>query len=104
MLHKVGDVVKIKSNVEPCRCFMLNKDGTRVMGLRYSPRDNDGYVFNQDMINHYGGKEFKVSGISFSFGSPSYKLEKLNGDPIGFFWTDEMFENMNPTFCCSSLI
>ena len=81
MLHKVGDVVKIKSNVEPCICFMLNKDGTRDI----SRECEKGYSFNQDMINHYGGKEFKVSGISFSFGSPSYKLEKLNGDPIGFF-------------------
>lgn len=100
MLHKVGDVVRIKSNVEPCRCFMLNKDGTRDMGLRYEK----GYSFNWDMINCYGGREFKIRGISYSFNNPSYKLENLNGDLIGFFWTDEMFENMNPTFCCSSLI
>ena len=100
MLHKVGDVVKIKSNVEPCRCFMLNKDGTRDI----SRGGEEGYSFNQDMINYYGGREFKICGISYGFNSTSYKLENLNGDLIGFFWTDEMFENMNPTFCCSSLI
>lgn len=100
MLHKVGDVVKIKSNVEPCRCFMLNKDGTRDI----SRGCEKGYSFNQDMINSYGGREFKICRISYNFIGTSYKLENLNGDLIGFFWTDEMFENMNPTFCCSSLI
>ena len=75
MKYNIGDVVRVKEDL--------------VVGRRYCMEDGDGIDSFVSGMAKYAGSNLVVA----SYNGGKYRLNKANGNPTGWFWTDGMLED-----------